>query len=142
MYDVSKDIISGSRIQIVLGIAALGSALAVPLLAPILCPAAEILITEGICDIAFDLLSQGNFQFDRKQYLKGKAISYAISLATFGLSAIASSLKIMNKAINICRRMAKALKECERLRSVCSKLAVLFEKLGSYLSNVMHLAKL
>lgn len=110
MYDVSQETIKASQIQIGLGIAAIGAAIVFPPLAPILGPASGVLISEGICDIAFELLSQGNSQFDRKQYLKSKVISYAISIASFGLVAIASSLKIMTKAISISRKMVKWLR--------------------------------
>ena len=66
VYDVSQETIRGSQIQIALGIAAIGLAIAFVPLAPILTPAAGALISEGICDIAFELLSQGNSQFNLK----------------------------------------------------------------------------
>lgn len=142
VYDVSPETIIGVQAQIATGLVALGVAIAFPWFAPILGPAAGTLISEGLCDLAFDLLSQGNTKFDLKAYLKGKAISYAVSIASFGLSAIASSMKIMNKAIGICRKMAKWLKESKYCKWLCNKLANIFEKLAGYLTKVAYLAEM
>ncbi len=57
VHDVSETTIRGSQIQIGLGIAAIAAGIAFPPLAPILGPAGGTLISEGICDIALELLS-------------------------------------------------------------------------------------
>lgn len=140
VHDASKEVILGAQIQIGSGIAVLLSGIAFPPAIPFTGPIAGALISEGICDIAIELISQGNSGFDKAAYIKGKVISYGISLVTMGVGAIMSSVSIMNKAISACRKMAEWLRACKYLKSACEKLAKVFDRLGAYFTRMRDLA--
>ncbi|CAF3389253.1 unnamed protein product [Rotaria sp. Silwood2] len=100
VYDVPDQIIRSAQLQISMGLASLAAGFAIPPALPIMQQIAGTLIAEGICDFTLAILNGGAVGFDQHAYIKGKVISYAISAATLGLSALASSAKILDYAIN------------------------------------------
>lgn len=67
-------------------------------------------------------------------------ISLAMSICTMGITAIKSSVTIMNKAIAMCRRISAWLRRCQHLQWVCQALATGFDKIAAYLVKVRDLA--
>jgi hypothetical protein len=111
VHDVADQIIRGSQAQIAAGLALLATGFFFPFVSPFTTAAAGTLISEGISDIVIELISKGDSSFDATAYIKGKAISYAMSIASMGLSAIASSLKVLNTAIKACKGLANLLRK-------------------------------
>lgn len=117
--DVDPVVVSSVRVQVISGMAVLASGIIFPPAIPFTGPIGSTLISEGICDIAIEVINSGKTTFDKKAYITGKVISYGISIATLGLSAITSSVSIMNKSIDACRKMAEWLRSCTYLRGAC-----------------------
>lgn len=138
VHDASETVILRAQAQIGGGLASLAIGLAFPPALPICGPVAGALIGEGICDIVMELISQGNDEFSEAEYAKGKAISYGISIATMGISAIATSIKILSAASKACKGLAKLLSKSPFLKTICTKVSQSLEKLGKWFDK-LHL---
>lgn len=114
--------------------------LGVSIVNPLLMPIASTMITEGICDIATEILF-GTGKFEWASYLKGKAISYGIAVVTVGINFAKQCPKILNKAKEACRWFAGALRKSPYLQTLCEKLATLFDKLGGWFEKMETLAE-
>ena len=136
VHDVPDEVIHRAQGQILGGLAALSSGIVFPPALPVLGPVAGVLISEGVCDIVMELISQGDTAFDEQEYAKGKAISYGISIATMGIAAIATCTKILNKAIKACRELVSVLKTSSIMKDICTKVANHIEKIGKWLEKV------
>lgn len=98
-YDVNPKIIEYARIQILAGISLCGIGVFFPAATPFTTSLGGTMITEGMCDIAFEIFnSNGDGQFNEDAYFKAKLFSYGISLASMGINALMESPKILNKA--------------------------------------------
>ncbi len=54
------------------------------------------MITEGICDVAIELINKNSDgKFHKEAYIKGKVISYGVSILTMGISAAMQCPKIL-----------------------------------------------
>lgn len=133
IHDVPNEVIVNAQLQIAGGLAALALCIPFPILLPVNGPIAGALIGEGITDIVMALVDQGASAFDRDDYIKSKIISYGISVITMGISAIMSSVKILNKALSLCRRLASKLRASTKLKSACNFLANKLDKIALYL---------
>ena len=134
IHDVPGEVITNSQWQIGGGLAALAITIPFPFLLPINGPIAGALIGEGITDIIMALIDQGQTEFDKKDYNKGKIISYAISIVTMGIGAIVSSTKILTKAMNACKNLASKLRAVEGpFAKVCQGIANKLDKIANYL---------
>ncbi|XP_068902504.1 uncharacterized protein [Tenebrio molitor] len=98
---------------------------------PIMSAIAGTLISEGVMDIVMELISNGCSEFDQKDFIKGKFISYGISLITFGIGAVTQAVKILSKAVSFCRKLSTFLRKSTYLKELCNKLANLVDKLGN-----------
>lgn len=141
VYDVPEHIIVSAQAQISSGLTALAIGLAFPPSLPAMGPIAGTLISEGICDIALELISQGHSEFNQKEYAKGKAISYGISVATMGIGAAMASTKILNGAIKCCQGLSKALRASPMMQGICKKVATQIDKIEKYLTKSLEIAK-
>lgn len=139
VHDVPEEIIRSAQAQISAGIATLAAAVLFPPSLPITAPSAATLISEGICDIVIELISKGNAGFDAAAYIKGKVISYGISVATMGISAIATSVKILNQAIKACKGLASLLRKSPYFQKVCQKMASTCERFVAILEKTKNL---
>jgi hypothetical protein len=69
------------------------------------------MITEGLCDIAIELINKNSDgKFNKDAYIKGKIISYGSSLLTMGISAAMECPKILNAVKKACRSISEALR--------------------------------
>ncbi|KAJ3651316.1 hypothetical protein Zmor_017366 [Zophobas morio] len=142
VHDVPPTVIRAAQIQIGAGIAALTTGLVFLPVFPIMSPIAATLISEGLLDIIFEILSQGYQEFDRKAFMKSKFISYGISILTFGLSAALQSKVILDKAIEYCQRLSKFLRGSTRFKSICERLAKVVDKIQKYFEKLRLAAEL
>ncbi|RZB41657.1 uncharacterized protein BDFB_010502, partial [Asbolus verrucosus] len=74
-------------------------------------------------------------------YMKGKFISYGVSLITFGISAITQSVTILTKAVAFCRKLSSFLRNSTYLKNLCNKLANLVDRMGDFLEGLLTTAK-
>ncbi|KAL1487767.1 hypothetical protein ABEB36_015602 [Hypothenemus hampei] len=130
------EVIAGAQIQIGGAFALLASAAAFPVLLPVNGPLAGAMISEGITDIITALIQQGQSAFNKKDYVKGKVISYGISVLTMGIGALISSTKILSKAMNACRSLAAKLRAVKgpfagicKLETLAKYLELMIEKI-------------
>lgn len=136
VFDVAPEIIMGAQIQIGLGLAALAAGIAFPPALPICAPLAGTLISEGISDIVVELVSKGETDYSWKEHLKSKCISFGISIVTMGISAIATSVKILNQAAKLCRGMSKVFAKSQFMRSQFEKMVARLNKCIASLEKV------
>jgi len=136
VYDVPTIVLNRAIAQILGGVAALAIGLAFPPALVCLAPIAGCLISEGVSDIVLELISQGEDEYSEKEYVKSKITSYGISIATMGLSAIASSIKILNKASKVCQAMSAAFQRSPFLKTIFNKVADKVAKLGQYFNRL------
>lgn len=139
--DVPEIKLNRAIAQIAGGIGALAIGIAFPPAMLVCGPCAACLISEGVCDIVLELISNGEEEYSEKEYAKTKITSYGISIATMGLGAIASSIKILNKASKACQAISVALQKSPFLKSIFNKVADKIAKLGEYF-NKLKLAKI
>lgn len=133
VHDVPATITQSAQEQIKFGTLLFASAVPFPFLAPALLPIASLLITEGISDIITSLIDQGESAFKKSDYVKGKLISYGISLATMGIGALINTTKFLNKAIKICKSFADKLRSVKGpFARICHGLASQIDKLTTY----------
>ncbi|CAF1011247.1 unnamed protein product [Brachionus calyciflorus] len=121
VYDVEPKIIERAQIQIGSGLAVLAIGLVFPPALVVCGPVAGALISEGVCDIVMELISQGDSEFNEKEYAKSKIISYGISVATMGISAVASCLKLLSKASKVCASISNAFRNSPFMKSIMKK---------------------
>lgn len=131
VHDVENKVIVGAQIQIGAGLAALALCIPLPFLLPFNGAIAGALIGEGITDIVTSLIDQGAHGFSQSDYIKGKVLSYSISLITAGIGAIASSTRILNKALKICRGLASKLRACTKFKRICNFAAKQLDKIAN-----------
>ena len=141
VFDVPPEIITGAQVQIGLGLAALAAGIAFPPALFICAPLAGTLISEGICDIIIELISKGETEYDWKEHVKSKCISYGISIVTMGLSAVATSTKLLNQAAKLCRGMSKMFARSPFIRNMFNKMVNLLEKSIEKLEKLKKLSK-
>ncbi|KAJ3651291.1 hypothetical protein Zmor_017341 [Zophobas morio] len=142
VHDVPPTVIRATQIQIGAGIAALTTGFVFLPVFPIMSPIAATLISEGLLDIIFEVLSQGYQEFDRKTFIKSKFIFYGISILTFGLSAALQFKVILDKAIEYCQRLSKFLRGSTRFKSICERLAKVVDKIQKYFEKLRLAAEL
>lgn len=139
VHDIPSTVLNGAKGQIIGAVALLTSAYAFPVLLPVNGPLAGAMISEGITDIITAFINQGQNKFDKKDYIKGKVISYGITIATMGIGALMSSTKVLNKAMNACRKLADKLRSVEGpFRKVCNFLAKQLDKIANYLEKTIE----
>lgn len=138
VHDVPDKVVHRAQGQIAGGLASLAVGIAFPPALWICGPAAGALISEGICDIVMELISQGDAEFSETEYAKGKAISYGISIATWGIGAIATSMKILSAASKACKGLSEALSKSKFMETICTKAGKSLEKLGKWFDK-LHL---
>lgn len=139
VHDVPDEIIRSAQGQIAAGIAALAAGILFPPSLPVVAPAAATLISEGVCDIVIELISKGNTGFDVASFVKGKVISYGISIATMGISAIATSVRILNQAVKTVKGLANLLRASPYFKKVCEKMAGACERFAALLDKTKNL---
>jgi preprotein translocase subunit SecA len=131
IHDIPNVIIYTAAGQISAGIAALTVGFIFVPVFPIMSGIAGTLISESIMDIVMELISNGCSEFDQKDFIKSKFISYGISLITFGISAVTQAVKILSKAVSFCRKLSTFLRKSTYLKGLCNKLAKIVDKLGN-----------
>lgn len=136
VFDVAPEIIRGAQIQIGLGLAALAAGIAFPPALTVCAPLAGTFISEGICDIIIELISKGETDYNWKEHVKSKCISYGISIVTMGLSAAATSTKILKQAAKLCRGMSEVFAKSQFMRSQFAKMVARLEKCIENLEKV------
>jgi hypothetical protein len=96
-------------------------------------------ISEGITDIVMALVNQGYTDFDRKAYVKSKAIAYAIHMVTMGIGAILSNAKFLTKVMNACRSLADKLRRIHGpFHTICQFLAKWLDRFADFLEKVIE----
>lgn len=136
IYPVPDTLIHGVQIQMAIAITFLTTAYFFPITMPILGPLAGIILSEAITDIAMALIDRGYEAFNKKEYLNGKLISYAISVCTFGLNAAAHNIRVVMKALSLCRSMTRKLNKINGpFAKVCQAVCKHLKKLEQYLET-------
>lgn len=145
VHDVPDKVVTRAQAQIGGGIAALATAATLSIICPpasvALTTAGGALISEGVCDIVMELISQGDAEFNEKEYAKAKAISYGITLATMGIGALIQCQKFITSAINACKSISGWLKNSPFMKDLCAKLAKQFDKIEKFLDNTLTKVK-
>ncbi|XP_058803671.1 uncharacterized protein LOC131671332 [Phymastichus coffea] len=142
VHDVCPQIAKAAKIQIGGGIALIGTGICFPPACPITSSIGGTMITEGICDIAIDLLNtNSDGKFHKEAYIKGKIISYGISLLTMGIKAILQCPKILEKAKNACRWISDTLRKCPVWKCAFESVARYFDKLADWFEKMEAIAK-
>jgi hypothetical protein len=142
VHDVCQEIVTGAQIQIGGGIALLATGFCFPPALPVTSAIGGTMITEGLCDVAIELINKNsNGTFNKEAYIKGKVISYGVSILTMGISAAMQCPKILNTAKKACRWVSETLRKCPFLESACEFLATNFDKLGDWFEKIETIAK-
>ncbi|XP_071447412.1 uncharacterized protein [Hetaerina americana] len=142
VHDICREIVNAARIQIGGGIALIATGICFPPALPVLSSIGGTMIIEGLCDLATELMNQnGDGKLNKKAYIKGKVISYGISLLTLGISAMLQCPKILNAAKNACRWVSATLRKCPYLIDVCEYLAKNFDDLAVWFEKLETIAK-
>lgn len=142
VHDVCPEIVKGAQIQIGGGIALLATGFCFPPALPVTSAIGGTMITEGLCDIAIELINKnGDGKFNKDAYVKGKVISYGLSILTMGISAAMQCPKILNAAKKACRWISETLRKCPFLKDACEFLATKFDKLGDWFEKMETIAK-
>ncbi|XP_053695325.1 uncharacterized protein LOC128742863 [Sabethes cyaneus] len=143
VHDVSPQIVRAAQIQIGGGLALIASGVLFPPALPVTCSIGGTMITEGLCDIAIELINKfSNGTFNTAAYIKGKVISYGISLLTMGINAALQCPKILNAAKKACRWISETLRRCPFFCGACEFLATKFDKLANWFEKLEAIAKL
>ena len=99
VHDVCPEIAKGAQIQIGGGIALIATGFCFPPALPVTSAIGGTMITEGVCDVAIELINKNSDgKFHKEAYIKGKVISYGVSILTMGISAAMQCPKILNTA--------------------------------------------
>ncbi|AFC70032.1 preprotein translocase subunit SecA [Rickettsia amblyommatis] len=142
VHDVCPEIAQGAQIQIGGGIALLATGFCFPPALPITSAIGGTMITEGVCDVAIELINKNSDgKFHKEAYIKGKVISYGVSILTMGISAAMQCPKILNTAKKACRWISETLRKCPFLQTACEFLATKFDKLGNWFEKMETIAK-
>jgi len=142
VHDVCPEIVRGAQIQIVGGIALLATGFCFPPALPVTSAIGGTMITEGLCDIAIELINKNSDgKFNKDAYVKGKIISYGLSILTMGISAAMQCPKILNAAKKACRWISETLRKCPFLKDACEFLATKFDQLGDWFEKMETIAK-
>jgi hypothetical protein len=137
--DPSDEVIASAQGQIAAGLALIGAGTVFPIVAPVSVSVGVTLITEGIIDVLMEILDfYGKSTFNLVDYIKGKAISYGISLATFGVGKILQTQKVVNWAIKASKGLSKILRKCPVLKKVFAKLAMYVDDFTIYLQKFLE----
>jgi len=136
VHDVPDQIIERAQGQISGGLAALAVGVIFPPLLIAMGPAAGLLISEGICDIVIALISNGESEFNEKEYTKDKLISYGIGVATLGIGAVMSSMKILNNSIKVCKKLSTAFKKSKSMQTISKKIASKIDDIAETLTKL------
>lgn len=135
--DASPEIIALAQGQIAGGIALLS---AFPPAAIITTSIASTMISEGITDIAMELILKGQPGLNWA-YAKAKAISYGISIITGCIAKLAQWEKVMKASIKACKSISNVLKKSPVMTKLCTNIADKIEKLGKWLEKVHEVSK-
>ncbi|VEN35390.1 unnamed protein product [Callosobruchus maculatus] len=142
VQDVCPEIVANARTQIIGGITLFASGCCFPPALPVTSALSGTMITEGICDVAFELINMNcEEKFNRAAYVKGKVISYGVTLLTMGIKAALQCPKILNAAKKACRWLSRALRRCPYLKKVCEHLATKFDKIHDWFERLETVAK-
>ncbi len=142
VHDVCPEIAKGAQIQIGGGIALIATGFCFPPALPVTSAIGGTMITEGICDVAIELINKNSDgKFHKEAYIKGKVISYGVSILTMGISAAMQCPKILNTAKKACRWISETLRKCPFLQTACESLATKFDKLGNWFEKMETIAK-
>ncbi|MDN3030001.1 MAG: hypothetical protein QMO91_01325 [Candidatus Tisiphia sp.] len=142
VHDICPEIATGVQVQIGGGIALIATGFCFPPALPVASAIGGTMITEGICDVAIELINKNSDgQFNKDAYIKGKVISYGVSLVTMGISAAMQCPKILNAAKKACRWVSETLRKCPFLESVCEILATKLDKIGDWFEKMETIAK-
>jgi hypothetical protein len=140
--DPSDEVIASAQGHIAAGLISIGVGVFLPFVAPVSVPVGITLIIEGISDVIMEILDfRGKSTFNTVEYIKGKAISYGTSLATFGIGKIAQMKKVINLAIKATKNLSRILRSCPVLKKVFEKVAKLVDKLTNYLQKLVEVSK-
>ncbi|VEN56915.1 unnamed protein product [Callosobruchus maculatus] len=141
VQDVPSDIIKGAQIQIGTGIGVFVTGCCFPPAFPVVTPIAGMMIGEGVCDVIVELIRRGNGDdFNLKAYVKGKVISYALSLFTLGCNIVLQCPKILNAAKNACSWLSATLRKCPYFKAVCEYMATNLDKIHAIFERLETLA--
>lgn len=142
VHDVCPEIATAAQIQIAGGIALISTGICFPPALPVTSSIGGTMINEGLCDVAFELINMNSDgKFKKGAYVKGKVISYGMSLLTMGINAALQCPKILEKAKNACRWMAETLRKCRYLKRACEYVAVNFARLADWFDKMETLAR-
>nr|CAH7769926.1 unnamed protein product [Callosobruchus chinensis] len=142
VHDVCPEIVGCARAQIIGGITLFASGCCFPPALPVTSALSGTMITEGICDIAFELLNMNcEGKFNKAAYVKGKVISYGIAILTMGIKAALQCPKILNAAKKACRWLSRTLRQCPYLKKVCEYLAGHFDQIHDWFERLETVAK-
>ncbi|MDR3291723.1 MAG: hypothetical protein LBT10_06205, partial [Methanobrevibacter sp.] len=142
VHDVCPEIAKGAQIQIGGGIALIAAGICFPPALPVTSAIGGTMITEGICDVAIELINKNSDgKFHKEAYIKGKVISYGVSILTMGINAAMQCPKILNAAKKACRWVSETLRKCPFLKGTCEFLATNFDKLGDWFEKMETIAK-
>lgn len=86
-------------------------------------------------------MSKMGNEFKWRDYVKGKVISYAISFLTMGISAAASSAKILQKANQVIKSLANLLRKCPYLLKIADKFDKYAHVLQVIIGGLMHVGQ-
>ena len=129
--DIPKETITKARSEIIAAIALLGVGLVFPPSEIAIAPVASELISIAVFDLIIALISKDQQPPDLKSTLQ----DYAMSLFTFGLSALLKCTKVINKARRLCQKFAKGLRKCKIFKRLKTKLATKVENLAIKLAK-------
>ncbi|RZC39999.1 SecA DEAD domain containing protein, partial [Asbolus verrucosus] len=129
IHDIPKEKIHFAQAHLAGGVVAVVAGCAFPPSFFVMSGIGVSLIADAIIDVVFELLSSGKQEFDKKAFLKGKFILYAITLITAGVKIAAQMTKILTKAVQFCRVVSENLRESyPMLSKIFTKLAITIEK--------------
>lgn len=141
VHDICPEIAKAAKVQIGGGIALLAAGCCFPPALPVTSAIGSTMISEGISDIAIELINtNSDGKFNKEAYIKGKVISYCMSILTMGIKAALECPRILNAAKKACRWISITLRKCPFFKTACELLATKFDKLANYFQKLETLA--
>lgn len=145
IHDLNQKLVALALIQIGGGIALITSGLLFPAALPVTSSIGGTMISEGLCDIAIELIlqrDQGQWNSEIQiAYIKGKVISYGIALVTLGITTALQCPKILKAAKNACQWISGTLRKSPYFTKACEYIATTFDKLAKWFEKLETVAK-